>query len=374
MVRACRVYGYALPLARPLPGADGAGERRGLLLCLEDDAGTRAVGECAPLAGFSTESLETARSDLVRFADWVAGRNLPAGLECLDGGFAAWLGAAGYSASARCALEAAVLGLLAARRGTGLAGLLAPAPATAIPVAGLVDDAGPAAAAAARGLVAAGHHTVKLKVGPADAADHGARVTAVRRAMGGGSRLRLDANRAWSPAQARDFLARVARPLSGAAGAAIEFVEEPVAELDDWPRLGAAATVPLALDESLGALDAGAITDFPGLGAIVLKPTLLGLERAALFARAARRRGLAVVLSSSFESGIGRAILAQLAAAWGGADTAAGLGTGPWLADDLAGGAEDAAGPVVAVAPGPPTVRGLDHARVEALYGRRAPH
>ena len=369
MLAACRVYDYVLPLARPLPGT-GEGERAGLLLCLEAAGGERALGDCAPLPGFSTESLSEAREQLARFAAAMAGRPVPPALEVLDGGFEAWLGPAGYAPAVRFAIEAAVLDLLAARRGRSLARLLTPSPPPAITVAGLVDRGEREAVTAARELVARGHRVIKLKVG-GDPALEAARVDAVRMAMGRGTRLRLDANRSWPADGARFFLASLAAGADPAA-AAVEYVEEPARTLAELRTLDGAGGPPLALDEGLRELEPKDLDALPGLGAVVLKPTLLGLERAATFARAARARGTPVVVSSSFESGVGTRTLAQLAAAWAGPATPAGLGTREWLADDLLAAPATAGPAAMVVDGGPPSPRDLRQARLRCT-GAAAP-
>lgn len=78
-----------------------------------------------------------------------------------------------------------------------------------------------------------------------------------------------------------------------------------------------------------------------GIAALVLKPAVLGgCERTAELAAWARRRGMLCVLSSSFESSLGVAQLAQLAAALDAAagpagSTQHGLATLSWFAEDL---------------------------------------
>jgi O-succinylbenzoate synthase len=62
---------------------------------------------------------------------------------------------------------------------------------------------------------------------------------------------------------------------------------------------------------------------------------MLGLERSAQFARVAAGRGLAAVVSSSFESAVGLSILARLAAAFNVHDIAAGLDTGGCFRSNL---------------------------------------
>lgn len=88
-----------------------------------------------------------------------------------------------------------------------------------------------------------------------------------------------------------------------------------------------------------GAPDADAMCE--GVAALVLKPAVLGgFERTAELAAWARQRGMLCVLSSSFESSLGVAQLAQLAAAFDAAaglagSTQHGLATLSWFAEDL---------------------------------------
>ncbi len=366
-IRRADLDAFALPLARPLPAPRAPVDyRRGLLLRLADEEGSSALGEAAPLAGFSPDTLASARRDLEHFCRTAPDRPVPAGLEALEGGFEAWLGPAGYGPAARFAVEAAVLGLVAARHGQGLARLLNPDAPTTVAVNGLVRGPTAEAAAAAERLVGSGYVTLKLKVGGLPAEPETDRIAAVRAAMGPGTRLRLDANRAWSVATARTVLGGLG-PQAGAA--AIDYVEEPAPDLAGFRTLGALGLAPLALDEGLGELAPPGLADIPGLHTVVLKPTLLGLEGAAAFARAARCLELGVVVGSTFESGVGIGILAQLAAAWGPPACAAGLGTLEWFRRDLPSIRLEVSPGVMAVAPAPAALPGLDTTLLSPRHG-----
>lgn len=366
-IRRAALDAFALPLARPLPAPRAPGDyREGLLLRLADEDGSSALGEAAPLAGFSPDTLASARRDLEHFCRTAPARLVPAGLEALDGGFEAWLGPAGYGPAARFAMEAAVLGLVAARRGRSLARLLNSGAPTAVAVNGLVRGPTAEAAAAAGRLVGAGYTTLKLKVGGLPAEPEADRIAAVRVAMGPGTRLRVDANRAWSEATARTVFGGLG-PQAGAA--VIDYVEEPARNLAGFCALGALGLAPLALDEGLRELAPTGLADIPGLHAVVLKPTLLGLEGAGAFARAARRLGLGVVVGSSFESAIGISILAQLAAAWAPPACAAGLGTLEWFTRDLPSSTRAASPGVMTVDPAPATPPALDITLLSPCHG-----
>ena len=106
------------------------------------------------------------------------------------------------------------------------------------------DRAG--AAAQASHAKAAGFHTVKAKVGIGDDAG---RLAAVRAVLGPDVAIRIDANGAWSIAEAEATL-RALAPIG------IELCEEPVRGLAQTRELAAATNVPLALDETAAAIGA----------------------------------------------------------------------------------------------------------------------
>ena len=95
-------------------------------------------------------------------------------------------------------------------------------------------------------MSARGHRAFKLKVG-FDAARDIDNVRAVRALVGDGVAVMVDANQAWSPAEARAMAERL-EPFG------LGWLEEPLradAPLADWQALQGATTVPLAAGENL---------------------------------------------------------------------------------------------------------------------------
>ena len=159
---------------------------------------------------------------------------------------------------------------------------------------------------------------VKLKVGRAPLR---AELPMISRLRAQGARLRLDGNRALS--------VDAAQQLADAAGDALEFFEEPVAAADLELAI---ARMPVALDEAL--LEREAVP--AGAAAFVLKPTLLGADRTLALIHLAEARDTPVIISSCYESAVGRTALVRFAAAVA-PDATHGLGTGPAFAADFEG-------------------------------------
>jgi len=180
----------------------------------------------------------------------------------------------------------------------------------------------------------AGCRTAKVKVAQAgqSLAEDLARVAAVRDALGPGGRVRVDANGAWSVAEAESAVAALAR-------FGLEYVEQPcrsVAELATLRlRLARAGVdVPVAADESIRrAEDPFEVVRCAAADVAVLKVQPLGGVRAAL--GIAEQMGLPVVVSSALETSVGLRAGLALAAALPELPYACGLDTGRLLAGDL---------------------------------------
>lgn len=305
--------------------ARGRDERVAMLVELRTDRGAIGIGEAAPLPGLSVDTLEDAAAGIAALV-----ARVPFSVEPTAAAIGRFAAELTTSASARFAIETALLDALGASTGQTLAQLLSRTPVRELPCAMVVDTAD-----AARAAVAVGARTLKIKVGRpagherarplADASTFErdrdgdlARVMSIGEAVPGID-LRLDANRSWPRDRVRGFLFALA-------DLPIELVEEPC--LDAHELLTEPLPCPIALDESLATLPRDALyaaLRSPGLGALILKPTVIG-GFAACLALAARARDahVPVVITHALEGPIGTAACAELALAIGGT-TAAGL-------------------------------------------------
>ncbi len=301
-------------------------ERQGLRLMIGGSDGPPGIGECSPLPGYSPDNLFSCERALTDLAiEDVSGADL-----------SALKAAVSLSASelpaARHALETALVNRSARRMGLSAAHWLAAAlgqqPRQNVPLAVVIaGDTPEKLVMAARGAIAAGYGTLKIKLGSAEQweADQ-ARLRALRDAIGSAARIRLDVNRGWTLAHAHLLHQLVEfEP---------EFVEEPfeagaLEQLDGSP-------VPLALDEGLQqryALDHFA-PHLPRLNvcAVVLKPMALGgITRCISIAARARLMGLHIVISHLFDGPIALSAAGALALAIGSPDFAQGLAPHPAL-------------------------------------------
>ena len=291
----------SLPLSEPLVGAsETIGERRLMLVCLEAEHGLVGWGEAAPLEPFDGVSDEQCLAALeLQIAALRAAPAGASGAELLDSARRA-----DPLPQALAAIDTALWDLAGQREGAPLASLLCAEPLARVPVNAVIGaDEPKSAAAQARAAVGAGFTTIKVKVGGSDDVE---RLEAIRVAIGPKVAIRIDANGAWSVAQAVDALAAL-EPFG------IELVEEPVRGLEQIEELRSLVETRISIDET-GA-ENGALAS--GASALVC----LKLGRAGgvsgLLAQAAlaRSSGTEVYLASMLDGPIGIAAALHAAAA-----------------------------------------------------------
>ncbi len=177
-----------------------------------------------------------------------------------------------------------------------------------------------------------GCRTAKVKVaepGQAEAEDE-ARLEAVRDALGPDGLVRIDVNGLWDVDTALRRL-----PVLDRAAGGLEYVEQPVAQVEDLAVVRRRQHVPVAADESIRrAADPYRVRDLEAADVAVLKVQPLGGVRACL--RIAEDIGLPVVVSSALETSVGIAAGVALAASLPELPHACGLATVALLTDDLA--------------------------------------
>jgi o-succinylbenzoate synthase len=356
---AARASLVRLQFVRPVRTARGefAG-RTSVLLELRDQDGVAGYGEAAPWPGFGTESPDEA---LAKLRDAQA---MLSGVEAAPGQWPAELDAHLRGApAARAAVQGALWDLAARRAGRPLAdqltacvGPLCGATLRRVHTSALLVARDPDALRdEAAGARAAGHLAVKLKLGGASLAEDVARARAARAGAGVEIALRGDANGTWG---SREALAA----LDALEQFRFDYVEQPLPadDVEGLAELHRRSPVRLAADESVAtAPGATRLIAAGAVDVVILKPaTLGGPARALAIAAEARRCGIQVVFSHTFESAVGARHVLHCAAAWGDPAAVHGLATAGLFTSDVAepvgcsdGWAEVSAVPGLGVSP-----------------------
>jgi L-alanine-DL-glutamate epimerase-like enolase superfamily enzyme len=280
------LHATTVALRAPLRTANGELRERPLFV-LELDGGW---GEAAPLEPYDGVSIERCRAALEAYLPILRDADPTApGVRVVDA-----CRAADPLPQALAAVDLALWDRAGRQAGKPVCELLTDAPEAFVRVNALADTAAEAAAA-----VHAGFSCVKAKAGLDDDAQ---RLAAIRAAIGPDAALRIDANGAWSVAEATAHLAELER-------LDLELAEEPVHGVTELRALRDRTPIPLAMDE----------TDAPGSGATQL--VCLKLSRAggigALLAKAAfcHAVGEEVYVASTLDGPLGIAASVHCAAA-----------------------------------------------------------
>ncbi len=290
---------YRRPFLRPLVTSYGVwAVREGIILRLVDDLDRHYWSEIAPLPHFGSETL----GEAIDFCG-----SLPTRLTEMP-----WV------PEHLPATQFAFSTLLAY-------GLAADRPEPADRGWSALLPTGIAALTAWAALWQLGHRTFKWKIGVADVAMELEMLERLLTALPAGAQLRLDANGGLEIDRARTYLEYCATQPR------IEFVEQPVADLETMLVLAAQYPTPLAIDELVGnPARLAACYQLGWRGIYVIKPAIAGdVRRLRDFVV---DRQLDVVYSSSLETPIGQSIIRRWSA--GQTQRSPGLAIGSWFTDE----------------------------------------
>lgn len=292
-MRQAQIYRWQIPLdAGVVLRERRLKTRDGLFIQLQEN-GSEGWGEITPLPGFSVETLDEVQPAVMA---WVQ----------------AWRDGASPALPSQ---PSAAFGLSCA-----LAELAGELPQPADYRAAMLCTGDPDELFAALGALP-GEKLAKVKVGLYEAVRDGMVVNLLLESIPD-LRLRLDANRAWTPLKARQF----AKYVAPANRSRIAFLEEPCQSREASLAFAEETGIAIAWDESLREADF-TFAPQPGVSAVVIKPTLTGsLQKVAQQVAAAHALGLTAVISSSLESSLGLTQLARIAA-WLTPGTVPGLDT-----------------------------------------------
>ncbi|GLT15756.1 o-succinylbenzoate synthase [Vibrio algivorus] len=289
--RTAKLYRYNLPMDSGVIVRDQRLlQREGYIVELTQ-GDNMAYGECAPLPGFSQESLDQVESELIEaLQGWQH-----------NGEWRDWNVMSPSVAFALSMAQCELDGLLPQQGEYRAAPLCSGDPDELIPIFETMSKDG-------RQKVA------KVKVGLYEPIRDGMLVNLFLESIPD-LQLRLDANRSWTLDKALKF----AQYVSPEYRERITFLEEPCKTPELSRDFAQQTTINIAWDETVQQMDFNGFELSSLLGnyveAVVIKPTLIGsIEHCLSLIDFAQKNGLQAVISSSIESTIGLTQLARLSA------------------------------------------------------------
>jgi L-Ala-D/L-Glu epimerase len=329
-IRSLTWRAYRIPFRRTfVTSAAAQAVRTGMIVRLEGEDGLYGLGEIAPLRKRTEHDVASLLGFLKPRLSGIELDEIPKAVKRL-------YVSKDVAAAIRCGLDIAACDLMAKAAGVPVAEFLGGRLRTRVPVNATISAPTPELAAqAARRAVENGFRCVKLKVGMMRTiAAECELVGAVRGAIGPGVSLRVDANEAWTPAQAISTIRALER-------FDLEFVEQPVPayDLQGLKVVREAIDTLIAADEPIiSERRSRAFIEGGAVDLVVIKPMVVGGMREALkIARSARSGEVESIITTTIDSGVGIAAALHLAAAI--EDTrACGLATAELLECDLMSG------------------------------------
>lgn len=295
-IQTLSLYSYEIPLTN-------GQMRSGALIHITDEQGNSGWGDIAPLPKWSKETLEDAllslnqRQHEIIKMDWTARYclNELANLKLLP--------------SASFGLESALLSLIS------------PLPGVKVRASALLMGSPTEILEQARLRHLEGYTLAKLKVSNLNFEEAFCLINHLKDKF----RLRIDVNRAWTTPDSLRFFSQF--PLD-----TFDYVEEPFQNPHDLAQF----LHPLAVDESFpDDLSLEQLESLPTLKALIYKPTIQGgMVGCIPLHEWAIKRGIALVLSSSFESDLGLVYVALIAHRLA-LSAPVGIGTYQFLNDNL---------------------------------------
>lgn len=321
-------FSYCIPFKKPFQVAGNVITKREGILLVYKENDLEAYGEVAPLPGFSQETLEQVRQVLLlnraliqESIEQGSGHQTLQVLEQIHS-----------FPSLSFGLDTLLHDVAAKRENKSLVEYLFPDSNRLVHCNATLPIGDEAAALkTAKELISAGFKTLKIKVGK-DFPREKKIVQALRHHFPA-VKIRIDANQAWSKIEAIQNL-KALHPLD------IEYCEQPVQQefLEDLKAVKEAVQIPIAADESVrNKTQAVELSERKAADLLILKPMLLGSFQTIFVTKAvADTHHIKTIFTTSFETAIGRAAIAALAAGLGEKGQAHGLATDRFLEKDLA--------------------------------------
>ena len=317
---------YSLKFKKPFETANKIfTERKGFIITIKDSKNIKGFGDAAPLPEFGTESFKDDEIFLKEFK-----LNLKIDLNNFEDSLLENLAQIEKYPSLRHGFEQAFLNYVCSKTNISLNELLNRESSKNINVNGVIGiDSIKDTLKVAKDMLNIGYKTLKVKVGRKNFEDDFKTIEEIRNIAGPGINLRIDANSKWNYEGAKKVLKRLEK-------FNIEYCEQPVSKSINFIRLKEQTSIPLAADESIRSFkDANDFLTTKAAAVLILKPMILGgIINTMKIADLAKKEKIKVVISSSFESAIGRSF-AILAASFIKDETAHGLGTAELFEKDL---------------------------------------
>ena len=281
-------------------------ERQGFIVSLKSQSGKIGIGDVAPFPEFGSETYDEAERRIadVNITMRVEIGEIKESLKVLLSDFIT-------CPALKHGLEQALINLICCERNFTVANLLNLKLKKEIKVNAAIGFLNTEETASRTiNFIDEGFNTLKIKIGRDNFEEDFDTINSIRKAVGEDVNIRIDTNGKWSVDDAIKYLNKLQE-------FNLEYAEQPVNSISDFKALKKRTPVRLAADESIRDLEtAKNFINEKAIDFIILKPMMLGgLLTSLEIIELAEKNNVVPVITSSFESAIGRANTVIAAAA-----------------------------------------------------------
>lgn len=306
IIKDFKYFPFSLQLKNPFQSSTQIiKQRNGFIISLRDELGNQSFGEASPLSGFSKETHNGLIQNLLETKSKLENLFLTEDLSTINNQLSTFE----FVPSVRFALEQAILSFMIKRNKNFINQFVENLKSEINVNAVFGFEENKNIFTAIEKKIQTGYSTFKIKVGRDNFEKDLKLINEVRRRFGKNITIRLDVNGKWRFEDAKNYLEQLS-------SFNIQYIEEPCTNLDDLIKLAETSPIPIAIDESVHTIDdAFEVINNSHIEFIVLKPMVLGgLISSFRIIKEAEKKNKKVIISSSFESAVGKSGLVLLAA------------------------------------------------------------
>jgi o-succinylbenzoate synthase len=278
--------------------------REGFLIALKNEKNIVGLGECSPLPGYSYEDMYECEEQLQKLTRILNNSEIGSDIASLENFFSKRI----FFPSVHFGIEQCLLNLIFSSSPNFLQNRLKISKKEIDSNVVLETGDKLDIISSIEKKIADGYKTFKIRIGDETFDNYFRLIERIRKYCGNEINICLDINGAWDKHEAVEHIKLLS-------SLKIHFIEEPCEHLDSVIEIAKKSPIPIAVGQSMNtAADVLNIIKSSSVEYIVLKPTIIsGILSSMKLIEEAEKRKKKIIISSSFESSVGKSALVFLA-------------------------------------------------------------
>ncbi len=279
--------------------------RQGILVIIKSQKGRTGYGEIAPLPGFHDETFEDSSDQIKRAVNPLIGTEVDEGFTASADQAVRPFKSMDLYPSVNFGIEMAILSIFYAQKDLNF---FQTGNILKIPVNKLIIWDEIISKEYVDRIISKGYKSVKIKIGHKSVEEDIRRVLKLKSLLPDDISIRLDANANWNLDEALLFVSKTGIDK-------IEYMEDPIRNMDEYKTFYLKTGIPIAIDENSDNFYNDHPLDNEYIKAIILKPSMLGgFHNTAGLIYKLKNKNIKPILSNAFLSGLSLSMISLFAA------------------------------------------------------------